>query len=71
MRKCAYVLLGILTVLISKSITLNLFTLLFFFFAGYNVYVVQDATRGVEEGTTVSAVREMKDQGQLRSGHAP
>nr|XP_022320868.1 uncharacterized protein LOC111123069 isoform X2 [Crassostrea virginica] len=30
---------------------------------GYNVYVVQDATRGVEEGTTVSAVREMKDQG--------
>ena len=60
MRKCAYVLLGILTVLISKSITLNLFIL---FFAGYNVYVVQDATRGVEEGTTVSAVREMKDQG--------
>ena len=35
------------------------------------MYVVQDATRGVEEGTTVSAVREMKDQGQLRSGHAP
>lgn len=45
--------------------------IIIFFFAGYNVYVVQDATRGVEEGTTVSAVREMKDQGQLRSGHAP